>query len=903
MLKKTIIVYLLLSVLPIQLWAVCNKSGVYKIGPGGAYTSLTAALNDLKSTGAAGAVVFELKSNYNASVETFPLTFNNIPCISSTNTLTIRPEVGATGLILQNNGTVINFNMSRFVIIDGRPGGTGTASELQISGGANQPTISFINDASNNFVQFTYITGTVNNPASGVIAFTTSNQTVTNGNNDNVIRNCTISGNGGSVNCIYSAGSSGKKNFGNTISNCNLVGFESANASTPASAIKLLSNSMFWTVDSNNIYFPNNITFSTCMPVYINDTTSNAFYVRGNYIGGTMPQCGGPAPSIYNNNFTGIYIACSKVGFSNIQGNTVANLNWSNLYTQQYFAGIHIAAGNVRCGTLNGNTIGSMSQNYSIVTTSNYLTDPNVYGILVSTNFGNLGTLDSIQIKNNNISGITCTPGSGNYLDTPLKGIAVLQQQEGHITISNNNIGSASLLKSLYSTISMGNYATVGIYVQVTQNNSSFGTYNISNIISNNIIQHLHGEVAGIKVEGGTPLIKNNIIKNLTDGVPGSTTGSAVVIGIAGDLLTSGTVITENKIFDCKLYGQYAASVNGIVIDNSEAVEVSKNFIHTFETEGDYIPVTGIAAYSSGIPYHGKHRIVNNMIRFGVDSSGTVMNKSMEISGIIASFDSVFISHNSIYLTGSGDADTRAIYIKSANNNYARITNNIFSNMRLQQPASNWFRNTAVGFDKVFNVPLAGLYFANNIYQITSGNNNNTVVFNNTPYITLQNWQQFSGLDNNSLTGNPSFINPNGNVLNVNLHVALNSIADMAGIAEPSIPLDFDNEVRAQLTPVDIGADALNPSTTNIVDEQNYAATLGVYPNPAMDVVFAILANDDMVRSVLLAGVDGRIIVPEFAKMNGRIRINTADLSTGIYQIVVQTDSSIATQKIFILKD
>ncbi len=67
--------------------------------------------------------------------------------------------------------------------------------------------------------------------------------------------------------------------------------------------------------------------------------------------------------------------------------------------------------------------------------------------------------------------------------------------------------------------------------------------------------------------------------------------------------------------------------------------------------------------------------------------------------------------------------------------------------------------------------------------------------------------------------------------------------------------------------------------------------------------VFAILANDDLVRSVMLAGVDGRIILPEFIIRNRIVRINTKNLSTGIYQIVVQTDSGIATQKIFILKD
>lgn len=895
--------FIALTFIPFQLWAVCNKSGVYKIGPGGAYSSLTSALNDLKSTGNAGAVVFELKSNYNSSVETFPLTFNNIPCISSANTLTIRPEAGATGLIIQNNGMVLNFNMSRFIIIDGRPGGAGSTSELQINGGANIATIGFVNDASDNIIKYVSISGSVNNATSGVISFTTSNQSITNGNSYNEISNCFISGNGSSVNCIYSSGSANKKNFGNIVSNCRIVGFESGNPLTPAAAIKLMSNSMYWTIDSNNIYFPNNISMSASTPIYINDTTSNAFYVRGNFIGGTAPQCGGNAVSFYTNNFTGIYLACSRTGYSNIQGNTIANINWSNQYTQQYFAGIHIAAGAVRCGTLVGNTIGSMTQNYSITTNSNYLTDPEVFGIMVNNSLGALGTLDSIQIKNNNIGGITCLPGPNNYLDTPLKGIAVVQQQDGHVTISNNNVGSATLEKSLYSTIQMGDYATVGICVQVAQNNSSFGTYSISNIISNNIVQHLHGEVIGIKTEGGTPLIKNNVIKNLTDGVPGSATGSAVVVGIAGSLLRTGALITENKIFNCQLFGQYAASVNGVVVDNSEGVEISKNFIHTFKTEGDYIPVTGIAAYSSGFPYHGKHRINNNMIRFGVDSAGNIMNKSMEISGIIASFDSVFISHNSIYLAGSGDADTRAIYIRSADNNYARITNNIFSNMRLQQPASNWFRNTAVGFDNVFNVPLAGLNFSNNIYQIASGNNNNVVVMNNTPYATLQSWQQFSGLDNNSISGNPSFINPNGDIINVNLHVALNSIADMAGIAEPSIPLDFDNEVRALLTPVDIGADAPNPSTTGLAAAPNVFNSLLIYPNPANDYVMVSLNNSEVIQSVQLTCVDGRTIKPDYKQRNIKLRVNTENLATGVYQIVVLTDKNMLTGKVLIVRE
>ena len=106
-------------------------SGTYTIGVGGAYTTLTAAVNAYNTTCILGSVVFELTDASYPS-ETFPIVFNAHPDASAANTLTIRPASGVTTLISgSNNVAIFKINGGDFVTINGSNSG-GNSKDLTI---------------------------------------------------------------------------------------------------------------------------------------------------------------------------------------------------------------------------------------------------------------------------------------------------------------------------------------------------------------------------------------------------------------------------------------------------------------------------------------------------------------------------------------------------------------------------------------------------------------------------------------------------------------------------------------------------------------------------------------------------------------------------------------------------
>ena len=163
-------------------------SGIKVIGPTGDYATITAALADVRTQTLGGALVLELQTNY-AGGETFPLTFSNLTTTIS-NTLTLRPQIGASGLVISSALTTlptIDLNGARFITIDGRPGGfgsnagtgVGTASKLTIANTSSGLSLSaaalrFINEASSNILRYVTFRGASSISQGGVILFSTT---------------------------------------------------------------------------------------------------------------------------------------------------------------------------------------------------------------------------------------------------------------------------------------------------------------------------------------------------------------------------------------------------------------------------------------------------------------------------------------------------------------------------------------------------------------------------------------------------------------------------------------------------------------------------------------------------------------------------------------------------------
>ncbi len=108
--------------------------GTYLVGATGFYPTLTAAVNAYNTNCLGGAVTFALKSDYTSTGETFPIVINANAQASTINTLTIRPDAGATPTISgTSTSALIRLNGARFVTIDGSNTVGGTTKDLTVT--------------------------------------------------------------------------------------------------------------------------------------------------------------------------------------------------------------------------------------------------------------------------------------------------------------------------------------------------------------------------------------------------------------------------------------------------------------------------------------------------------------------------------------------------------------------------------------------------------------------------------------------------------------------------------------------------------------------------------------------------------------------------------------------------
>lgn len=228
--------------------------------------------------------------------------------------------------------------------------------------------------------------------------------------------------------------------------------------------------------------------------------------------------------------------------------------------------------------------------------------------------------------------------------------------------------------------------------------------------------------------------------------------------------------------------------------------EVHSNFIHSLN-----LTTTGAGATMSGIHLlSGNMNVYNNMIRLGINASGSSITQGHYIFGIREVNNVNNIYHNSIYIGGSGvvSAYNTYCFFSGVNTSTRELKNNIFLNARSN--ASGSAKNYAINL-----LGITGLSSNNNLLN-ASGTGAVLGAVATNDYNTLSSWQLATSLDNNSITGDPRFMNATGNAGVVDLHIdsLQNTPIEAMGTPVAAVTLDFDLENRAGLTPVDIGADA-----------------------------------------------------------------------------------------------
>ncbi len=372
--KKLIIYIILLLAVPSALLAQVTVTGSTSVD--GSFTRLGLAFTAINGEAQTGnTIVITVSAN---TTETATATLN----AGTWTSLTIYPTT--TGLSISGNlaAPVINLNGASNVTINGRVNGSGTTKDLIItntstSGTAGTSTIRFINDASNNLVEYCTLKGSATGGTTGVILFSTT--TATTGNDDNTIENNNITNAADAnrpVNGINSVGTAAKENNGNIISNNNIYDF--LKHSTASYGINLGANTTSWSISDNSFYETASFAPAATVAyyaIYISNASGVNFTVSGNYIGGRSASCGGSAwtkTNVFGNAFTAIYLNVGTASASSVQENTIKNFDWSNGSAVSW-TGINISGGNVNIGTSAGNAIGDTTGTGSITVTNELL--------------------------------------------------------------------------------------------------------------------------------------------------------------------------------------------------------------------------------------------------------------------------------------------------------------------------------------------------------------------------------------------------------------------------------------------------------------------------------------------------------------------------------------------------
>ena len=804
-------------------------SGIYNIGVGQDYTTITAAVNDIKSLSASGPVEFRLKDAlYNAaSGEVFPIVFNNYIGASSVNTLTIRPDVGTISRVESANSiAAFDLNGIANLIVDGRPGGTGTfvlGTNLIIAN-ATGPAIRFINEASNNRILYTDLqsnnTTATATAGAGVVNFGTT--TGLNGNDNNIIRWCDIHEfTGGNPTIAISSIGTGTtdltNNDGNIIDSCNIYNFY--NAAIASAAIYVGANNGSWQINANRFYqtaprvqtgagITNRVLWIT--PNTANLTSASGFVINHNFIGGSASN--GTGNYVITGNTTHFFMAMDiSVGLgapTSIQNNTITNFIDSTSQTSSLaFGGINIANGNVNCGTIQGNLIGSRTTNGAITFVS---TSTTTGGVICLRSGG--GTNNTINFANNIVSGIDLY---GTTATSTPEFFGMNFASGTNVNATNNMIGDTNLANSIHVVTAGATSVSTQRVSGIFANSSAAAVHNITNntianITNNYAATGTHSSstrgIVLIPTAAGTYTISNNLIRNLST-TTRTTAGGAnsAMVGIAVSQTSGSVVLSGNTIHTLTLRGisTTAAVQNAGIFFSTPATginRVERNNVHSLS-----ITALNPTAFITGFDIAaGNGTIQNNMIRLGLDSAGNSIVTPCVFRGITKNSGSINILHNNVYIGGSG-VDTNSINsfaFQRTGTGVDDVRNNIFVNAR-----SN--ASTGGKHYQVFLINTTTINLNNNVYF----GGGTGAVFGTLNNGTADVSSYVSGWipsDVSSGVANPQFINPTGSAQTVDLHIStsLATPIEGAGASIASVTDDIDGQLRSGLSPTDIGADA-----------------------------------------------------------------------------------------------
>jgi len=783
------------------------------VGTTGAdYSTLKLAFDDINAGTLTGAITLQVIDN---TTETASAVLNASGTGSSSYTsILIYPTISGLSISGDLATPLIDLAGADNVTINGSVNALNAAKDLTItnnsfSGTAGTSTIRFIDDATTNTVKFCVIKGSPATASSGILFFSTTSQA--NGNDNNTITNnditCAADANRPYF-ALLSSGTALKLNSGNVISNNNIFNF--LNRGVQSYGVGLFSNNTDWTISGNSFYettsfTPTALTAASHYAIYAGSAVSSSFTITANYIGGSAPLCGGTAltkTAAFDNPFTGIYLSVASGTVSNIQGNVIKNIAWSNAGSSAFNA-INVQSGSVNIGTSSPNTIGSATGTGSIIFTGG-ITGANFYGIQINSNL-------SVYAENNIIGGITVDNGvslSGNFY-------GIYKTGTGATNINYNTIGSLVTPNSIQSTST----STANIQFVFGINNAGTGATNIMG----NTVANLHNAATsagacvtnGILSTQGTNNILNNIVYNLSAANLNALTTYQVSVG--GIVLNNVTAVSQtiagNTIYNLSNTNPaFTGSVVGLFFNGSTTLNsISGNFIRSLSAEG-----SSSAAKLYGIQIGGGATIYsNNIISLGGNTSSTIYG--IYETGAITNNNSFY--YNTVYIGGAPTSGAFNSYgIFSAGTANTRIfINNILSNERANSGATG----------KHYAISLAAAAAANGINNNdyhAPGSGGVLGSYIGVDKTTLTDWQTSTTQDLASLAINPLFAIAGGTSPANYFPAAVLPAALGTGILG-----DYFETLRSATAPVMGALESSAP--VNTVDVYNGAVLQGSYTN------------------------------------------------------------------------
>ncbi len=769
------------------------------------YTTLKGAFDKINNGTHQGAISISITGN---TTETDPASLSASGGSVNYTSVTISPSGGAartiSGVIA---GSLITLNGADNVTIDGLNTDGNSLTLSNTSTGGTASVMYFYNGASSNTVTKCTVLGSTTNTGYGVVYFSTG------GNSSNTISYCNISAAGTNrpVNAIYSLGTSGNDNSGNTISNNNIYDF--LNPTTASYGINLSSYNTAWIITGNSFYETGSFVPASTAEyrvININNTGIN-YTVSNNYIGGSAANCGGSTAwtktNAYDNTFYAIYFGAGTSTASNIQGNIISNFVWANSSTASWY-GMYIYGGAVNIGTSNGNTIGAASGTGNITFTGG-AAGAYLYGIYIN-------TAGIVNCQNNTIASIT-TAASAAANATNFYGIYKINS--GITTISNNTIGATATSNSIQTSSTATGIAQrlMGIYTgsSATATIANNTVANLTNSTTNTVTS-TYGTVVGI-VCAASAAISGNTVRNLTISNANSynyTDYSSSYPSVCGINQGSGTGSAENNtVYNLtNNYTAFTGYVFGILTSGGTGSSAKRNFIHSLNVDA-----SSTGARIIGLNLIGTSTISNNIISLVTSSPAIVYG----IYEALYTGSQRYYYFNTVNIGGSpatGSSSSYAFYSESTRD-VIQVINNIFINSR----------SNAGGSGSHYAVRIADYQYQGTVYL--SCNYNNYYVsgtggvlgnISSTNKTTLADCAIATTQDVCSKSADPSFDNASG----TSAANYLPSNTAFSGSSSTGITVDYANASRTYNS---MGAYDYAVATTGVVVTATAGTTSGSY--------------------------------------------------------------------------